>query len=357
MHEAIFEFELLTPAIIAGADQQNAEMRIPSIRGALRWWTRFMFGEEYEDDIFGFVQGTNCCQSKVFFRLLNADQRVLKSQNAESLTKNKYDYFLWPLQQKSAPGKPLHTRGVLDAGSRFKVSCKMKPGCEMWSGVLKCFLLFGSLGSRSRRAYGSIWPVSATFDGEPWEIPQTVESLLTEADEFFEDRDISIYRIGENGFDDYHEAVKCCADFLKKIRCGKDGRGYTASQWGKNDHDAGLQRKDKNYRVALGLPLVQRYSSSNRKVTYSIDKWERFASPLHFKIIKLKKGFVPLLLVIPEYAPESGTKIHAQVEKNNGFDLTLDTELLDLLKGSTVKDDKQVEKFGAIQIAYYASES
>ena len=51
MREAVFEFELLTPAILAGADQQSAEMRIPSIRGALRWWTRLIAGKEEEKRI------------------------------------------------------------------------------------------------------------------------------------------------------------------------------------------------------------------------------------------------------------------------------------------------------------------
>ncbi len=356
MHEAVFLFELLTPAIIAGADQQSAEMRIPSIRGALRWWARLIFGEEYENEIFGFVKGKTCTQSKAFFRLLNANQRILKSQNAQSLAKDKYDYFLWPLQQQAKEGLSPNTRGVLDAGSRFKVSCKMKPGTEMWAGLIKCFLLFGSLGTRSRRAYGSMWPVSVTFDGKKWEIPQTVDDLLTEADEFFDNKDISIYRLS-SGQKDYRNAIKYCADFLKRIRCGKDDRGYRASQWGKKDHEAGRQKEEQIYRAALGLPLTQRYSSDGRVVEYSVERWDRLASPLHFKVVRLREGFVPLLLVIPEYAPESGTKIKASVKKGRDFELILDTELLHLLKGSTTKDEEQVKKFGAIQLAYYASES
>ena len=78
MREAVFEFELLTPAILAGADQQSAEMRIPSIRGALRWWARFLFGEEYEDEIFGAVHGRECSSSSVIMRLTDSHPLLLK---------------------------------------------------------------------------------------------------------------------------------------------------------------------------------------------------------------------------------------------------------------------------------------
>ena len=71
MKKAIFEFQFLTPAILAGADQNTAEMRVPSIRGALRWWTRLIAGKEIERDIFGYVQGKICKPSKVILKLIN----------------------------------------------------------------------------------------------------------------------------------------------------------------------------------------------------------------------------------------------------------------------------------------------
>ena len=352
MREAVFEFELLTPAILAGADQQSAEMRIPSIRGALRWWARFLFGKEYEDEIFGAVHGRECSSSSVIMRLTDSHPLLLKPQNAESLTGNKFDYFLWPLQQKAKEGYPPNTRGALNAGSKFTVSCKMKPDKEMWEGLIKCFLLFGSLGTRSRRAYGSIWPVSVTFDGEKWEIPKSVEELKRQARIFFDEVNISVYSLS-NPVRDYKTAVQTCEKFLQTLRCGKRRGQFTESKWGENDHDAGLQKEPQIYRAALGLPLTQKYSSG-RIVEYSIKGWDRFASPLLFKIVRLENGFVPILMVIPEYAPEDGSTVTAQIKKSYSFTVKLDRELLD----DVIRNPEELEKIfpNVKTIVHYAFE-
>ena len=73
---------------------------------------------------------------------------------------------------------------------------------------------------------------------------------------------------------------------------------------------------------------MQRYSSG-RSVEYSINGLDRLASPLHFKIVKLQDGYVPLLMVIPEYIPEQGSVVKARIKNGNSFDVSLDRELLD----------------------------
>ena len=345
MRKAVFEFQLLTPTILAGADQHTAEMRIPSIRGALRWWTRLLAGEDEEKNIFGYVKGKECHPSTVTLRLLNESKRILDSQNTISVAKDKFDYFLWPLNT--------NLRGGIQEGSRFKVAVQVKPGCEEsdWlEFIIKAFLLFGSLGTRSRRAYGSVWPISAEFDGEKWDIPQTLDELLDEADTFLEQAEVSIYSLSDS-CRDYAQAIKKCSAFLKKIRCGKDAYGSTASKWGKSDHDAGLQKGDKIYRVALGLPLSQKYSSSKTTVNYSIKGFDRMASPLHFKIVKLGKDYVPLMLVIPEYVPESGTIVNAKEGKGASFTLKLDNSLLNILRNNAEVLSDEIK-----QLAYYPME-
>ena len=356
MREAVFEFELLTPAILAGANQQCAEMRIPSIRGALRWWTRLIYGEEKEKRIFGHVTGKICQPSTVSLRLLSsATPGVKNSQNATSITGNKFDYFLWPLEQNEGQNK----RGILLANTRFKVALKVKNGCdEIDEDILWSFILCGSLGTRSRRAYGSIWPVSVTIDGKERKIPQTIDNFLDRTDRFFENVDVSIYTLSE-GEKDYKAAINVCSSFLKTLRCGKNQYGAAASKWGKNDHDAGLEKEDQIYRAALGLPLVQKYSGNNKRtVEYSIVGWDRLASPLHFKIIKLKNRFVPILLVIPEYAPKDGTVLRAKVKNGRDFMVKLDNDLLNFLIGAYERDTKKLKNiFPSVkQIAYYAAE-
>ncbi len=327
MRKAVFEFKFLTPALLAGADQQTAEMRIPSIRGALRWWTRLIYGPETENRIFGSVKGEQAAASQVVMRLVNSSVNRVSRHNAQSLTQNNFDYFLWPLRK--------NFRGVLDAGNTYKVILTLRPGVEeIDEGILKSFLLYGSLGTRSRRAYGSVWPVKVVIDGKEWNIPDTIEDLLDESDLFFDKSTITIYRLAV-GQSDYKKAVDICSNTLKKIRCGKTQYGFTASKWGKADHDSGLNltKGTSIYRAALGLPLRQAYTSKNsagRIVDYSIPDWDRFASPLHFKVIKMKEGFVPIMLVIPKYAPPDGTMMNAEVSKRS-FSIKLDRKLLDRL--------------------------
>lgn len=39
-----FKLQVITPLFLAGARQQHVELRPPSIRGALRFWSRAMMG-------------------------------------------------------------------------------------------------------------------------------------------------------------------------------------------------------------------------------------------------------------------------------------------------------------------------
>ena len=44
MKRLTFKLQVVTPLFLSGANQQVAELRPPSIRGALRFWFRAMMG-------------------------------------------------------------------------------------------------------------------------------------------------------------------------------------------------------------------------------------------------------------------------------------------------------------------------
>ena len=343
MRKAVFEFQFLTPAILGGANQQKAEMRIPSLRGALRWWTRLLFGEKYEKETFGSVTEGKCVSSNVILRLIKSNGKVLESQSCKDLTSDPYDYFLWPFRKENV-------RGILQAGSTYKVSISLRQGVdEIDDGILKSFLLYGALGSRSRRAYGAVWPTEVMIDDQTWHIPENEEELLDESDNFFRDAEITIYRLSD-GEKHYGDAVRECSKILKKLRCGKTQYGFSASEWGKKDHDTGLNLNNgaSIYRTALGLPLKQQYTKGD-VVEYSIQDWDRFASPLHFKVIRLKGLFVPILLVIPKYAPNDNSRMLAKKKNGQKFYVQFSRDLLDkLMDDPNVLPDKNFE-----QIACY----
>lgn len=164
-------FKIVTPMFISGADQTKAELRVPSIKGALRFWWRALNYEEdprvlleKESEIFG-SSNQDVGQSKVKIRLKNVDSSPVQ-------IKRKWDVNDW----KSYVGyglsedKPPHSgrfRQYLDIGGLFSLSLSLKDNSNDVIDSLKLFSLLGGLGSRSRKGWGSISVISSNTDWNP----------------------------------------------------------------------------------------------------------------------------------------------------------------------------------------------
>lgn len=324
MRRADVTFRFVTPALLAGADQKSAEIRAASIRGALRWWMNALnFDKEVINDLFGSAAGNRGQRSRVIVRDTTPNTPPVKLQTAQDITGSRSDYFLWPFEKKA--------RGVIPAGFTASFSVIMRPGkssedSPVLENVLKAFLLLGSLGSRSRRCYGSIWPKHVEIDGVPWKIPATEDELKRELSCIFDEcANMEIDAISGK-FLDYKTAINCCIDFLKKYRAGSTKSLKNLKKWGKNDHDVGLRKRGFVCRPVLGLPLVQNYSKVP-PVSSSITGYNRLASPVHFKVIPLKDGFVPIVFFCYNMIPPDGTEVILKQDKKTfrlplqGFDL------------------------------------
>lgn len=285
-------FTLVTPCIMSGAKPKEAEMRIPSIRGQLQWWFRALGFEVDETlNIFGGVDKNRAVSSPFVVRDLTEN---LKSscKGCEEIAR-KYDYFLWPLAGD-------RKRGVIDENQYISVKIiprRVKNSTPLPEEVVKAFLLLGSLGTRSRRCYGSIYPVSAEINGKKWNIPTSMNEFKNELQLILDKySDCYVMAMSDSAFPMYKSAINCCSDFLKKFRCGKDDTrfGQKASCWGKNDHDASFGNVNSLYRPELGLPLKTKYYEIDAGNDFDGEKIERLASPIHFKIIKLVDGYWPI---------------------------------------------------------------
>lgn len=339
MRRADVTFKFVTPALLAGADQKSAEIRAASIRGALRWWMNALnFDKETINDLFGSAAGNHGQRSRVIVRATTQNTPPVKVQTAQDITGSRSDYFLWPL------GKNENARGVIPAGFTASFSVIMRSGKNSedspdLENVLKAFLLLGSLGSRSRRCYGSVWPEHVEIDGVPWKIPANAGELKRELSCIFDEyANMEIDAI-RGKFLDYKTAINCCIDFLKTYRAGSKKSGKDPSEWGKNDHDVGLQKRGCVYRPVLGLPLVQKYSNG-LEVTSTIGDYERLASPVHFKVIPLKEGFVPIVFFCYSMLPYETEVILEQNKKTfrlplQGFELV-----------EAMRSDKQLVTLG-----------
>ena len=368
MKNAEVKLQFVTPCIMSGAEQRKAEFRAPSVRGNLRWWMRALgCSKELVNALFGSANGDHGMRSRVIVRDTTVPE-VLKDlehsepMNAETLAGSSNDYFLWPLAKKE--------RGVISAGTTVSFSIivrdfgeapkdvKKKAEFERAKGTfekalpelkraLKAFLLFGALGTRSRRCYGSIWPTDVVIDGKrDWNIPKTKADFKNAVADLKLPSELIVPTIVThcgvyNAFSNDELAIVECSNFLAKYRRGK----YKPSIYGKNDHDARWANNNCHcvYRVALGLPLVQTYSDydpirrKKHKVESKIDGYERLASPLHFKVVKLDGGFVPLAIFFPKMVPPNGTMVRLSGGEVRG--LPLNTKIINV-----IKDDDQLIK-------------
>ena len=324
MEKAEITFKFVTPCIMAGAKQKEAEMRVPSVRGALRWWHEAMgYPSAYE--IFGGVNGCvedrkAAWKSSLIIRELS-DTPPFKTLDAMDITKNKFDYFLWPLRRTQ------DARGVIAENTQITISMSTRRGGYLtYDQVIKAFLLLGSLGTRSRRCYGSVWPVKAVIDGEEWKIPETEDEFISELESFMDsDSQCRVIKVA-SPCRDGRQAINKCADFLKSFRCGSNKSGKP-STWGKNDHDV-IKGESTVYRQALGLPLTQRYSNNYGTLESEVEGYDRLASPIHFKVIPLKEGFLPVAIVFLSHSMENGTTVTLKGKGTHNRTAILDNDLL-----------------------------
>lgn len=153
-----FPFTLLTPCFSGsalGRRADRAEMRIPPIRGHVRFWHRALFGFEDCNRVWGSAGERESHGSRVALRLVN---QVASGECRARLLPHD-------------PKKSGRERPAVAPGQSFTLGLQRLPGCTdmEWDHAqraMKLWLLVGGLGLRSSRAAGSVWP------GGEW-VPRT----------------------------------------------------------------------------------------------------------------------------------------------------------------------------------------
>lgn len=149
-----FGFTLLTPCFSGtalGKYDDHAEMRVPAIRGHIRFWHRVLFAAADANTVWGSTDGGEGQGSRVALRLVGdvpRDQEQTRSN-------------LLPHKENPNHRGP---RPALKSGKTFTLQLQRLVGCttddwEHAQRALKLWLLVGSVGLRSNRAAGSVWPV------------------------------------------------------------------------------------------------------------------------------------------------------------------------------------------------------
>jgi CRISPR-associated protein Cmr1 len=356
MKELKVRFRIVTPLFMSGLDRFEAELRAPSIKGVLRfWWRAMALGRlvsvdkvrEDETRIFG-SGGDGVGQAKVHFRL----------NLPKELDQYKDQILKYADGQPVGPGVRYLGYGVIKAVPSKKRNTKqgqLLRSCLKYpfDGVLNILIknstskadvdsvvlaiismgLFGGLGSRSRKGFGSFNILDLRLEDELlYKMPKDAAELKSRISSFFEDYSLNAYRglppytafsdntridIIENGSDPLY-LLNSIGEAMQMYRSwGRNGmvNGKPSERNFKNDHDLALAAINSKVathplRVVFGLPHNYYFSSHQARVDVKPQKLERRASPQFLHIQELGDGqFVAVSAIIPAKFLPSGEGI------------------------------------------------
>lgn len=164
-----YQVEVLTPCFCAGANQSEAEIRVPSIRGQLRWWFRALGGSyDQENEVFGGVHGDGGAKaSAVVVRISN--YRRGPEWQPFRVSQNAPESYVWHYVSASSRGARWTKQGNVPPGSVFTlhIVCRRKldePLARLLDEAVESFLRFGGLGLRATRGLGALHCATLTVD-------------------------------------------------------------------------------------------------------------------------------------------------------------------------------------------------
>lgn len=339
MNRLTVHFRIATPMFIAGADPKKAEIRAPSIKGALRFWYRVLYPQgdrEEEFRIFGGADkgmGQSCVLLRLHQRSMHphegrsGDQRWLDSNIA---------YLGYGVIGREATERP-----YLKEGSRFALEILFRPRAgeteEAYNAMrrkvqrsLWAFIMLGGIGARSRKGFGSlaVEKIEGIDGGLPDLMHQKRDALLYALRAFFES--LSTDAFAGHNYPEFTcfstqsrwlvtqvrgtaiEALEWLGDTIHKYR---SYRGDSTRKWASEDHNLmldwvtdGSNPPSVPKRAAFGLPHNYFFSSVRRKGEINLmegNKKGRRASPLLFHIHEFTPlaGQQPQACVVANFLP------------------------------------------------------
>lgn len=194
-------YRVTTPMFCGGTNQREAELRLPSFKGVLRFWWRALAWsrlkgdltaiKKEEDALFGSAGGG---QARVSMRLDTAFRletipvdEVLTIPSCKGTVGEGARYLGYGVMhafdsQKSGVKAGQLTRACLQAPFRFTVRMRGRNLNSAELGSLSHALIalgvFGGMGAKSRKGYGSLVMESLRLDNqEAWQEPQSISEL------------------------------------------------------------------------------------------------------------------------------------------------------------------------------------
>jgi len=362
MTKLIATFRIVTPMFLGGANpSEQAELRVPSIKGALRfWWRALMWGKvagiadlrSREADLFG-SSDSNVGQSKVLLSIKTTTPPVLlkreeilgkhglKSSQQNDVVGEGARYLGYGLMEafdgKASVGGRL-MRPCLAAPCEFHLHLRVKAcasdaqKCEIQQ-ALKLLGLCGGLGSRSRRGFGSaslvslknydelLWSAPLDLAGWEKELRMALGTLNRSEGQpewtSFAAGHSKVVTVSGNSESPLELLASLGRDFVFFRSWGRGGKvlGRDSEKKFKDDHDlmknAAKARQTHPRRIAFGLP--HNYGKPvDQQVEPADGDYDRRASSMLFHIHQPSANNLPLgvLLFLPSrFLPQSRDRI------------------------------------------------
>lgn len=209
MNQKIYNITLLTPLLCHGArPREEAELRIPSIRGLLRLWHQILWGKQDADFCWGCVsqnsqkEGAAACASKVAMRLLENNLPTASEINM-------LPHHKMPVRAKGY--------GISERSFSVAVSFRYLPDNEKKQQLIehvektiKLWLLLGTFGQRETRAFGSVWTKDfSSLSSDAY--CDEVNSLLRGANQPYA---VQLLEPAANDIKTATELLSCCSDTI-----------------------------------------------------------------------------------------------------------------------------------------------
>ena len=348
-------YRVVTPLFCAGADPNRAELRLPSFKGALRFWWRALAWSRcdgdledirrQEDALFGSAGGG---QSRLIMRLAPPSHRRTPIDKGDVLTVSAGNGSVvgegarylgygvmeaFDSQTRRTKAGEL-TRACLRDPFDFTVRIRGRDLDAPIRASLRRALIalgtFGGMGARSRRGYGSLALRSLCGDGvEGWRAPRNIAELEREIVDLHGDRGGSALPVftavsdrtrhvllsGRNR--EPVELLDLVGRELVRYRSwGRNGKilgGTVDSEKNfRDDHDlmnGNMLENSHPRRIAFGLP--HNYGKQkNRQIGPHAKRFERRASPLFVHIHECGDSPVAVLSFLPaRFLPEKQSDI------------------------------------------------
>lgn len=382
------KYKIVTLLFMAGADKEMAELRLPSIKGVLRYWYRAIALSDYKDwgevqaaeeDLFG---SSEKGQGKFWMRLEVADGDIKKEAAGKSWPDLGsaylgYGAIGWDKKARNV----ITSRAYIKPRATFTVTLSLKTTIKeqeikYLQRALKILGLCGGLGARSRRGFGSVNLVSLKYKSEElWLNPTNTEELRESIIKCLSGNDGNLNLF--DGLPQYSAfsqkskiviATVNSIDALKVLdETGKEmvmfrsfGRkhGNERVVLGKKitkpifkfDHDLiwdasqGIDPGNQHPRRGMfGLPHNYFFMSSKVKVDVTAQKYERRASPLYIHIHELAGEYVAVLTVLPAVFLPVGEKIIIAAKNRKQYSVAVDTGDFKVLEQFLARFDNRLE--------------